>query len=74
MIIDFHDGGAPDVAHLHYIHDEFGDDDVDEEDDECILMGYLTDEPDVPITVDGCPGNDVFQVYQNNCNIYISII
>ena len=74
MIIDFHDGGDDDVAVLEYVHDEFGDDEKDEEDDECLMTGYLTNEADVPITVDGCPGNDVFQVYQNNCNIYIPII
>merc|ERR1711881_489606 len=41
MIIDFHDGGDDDVAVLEYVHDEFGDDEKDEEDDECLMTGYL---------------------------------
>lgn len=63
--IDFHDDGEPDMATLQRMPSEFGSDEKDEIDDECILMGYLRDEPNVPITVDGCPGNDTFQVNIN---------
>ena len=41
---------------------QFGEDEKDDEENECIMRGYLRDEPQVPITVDGCPGNDTFQV------------
>jgi hypothetical protein len=73
LIIDFHDGGHPDVAHLERTYSQFGDDEKDEEDDECILTGYLADESDVAITVDGCPGHDTFQVSQHLYTINILI-
>ena len=69
LIIDFHDEGERDVVNLQRINSEFGDDEKDEEDGDCILMGYLRDETNVPVTVDGCPGNDVFQV-DSNINTY----
>jgi len=34
----------------------------DEEDDTCILLGNLVNETDSAVTVDGCPGNETFQV------------
>ena len=74
MIIDFHDGGATDVAVLTYIHDEFGDDEKDKKDDECTYRGPLRDEPAVSITIDGCPGNDTFQVYENHLDTFIPIL
>ena len=72
LIIDFHDGGDPDVVVLTRVHSEFGDDQKDEEDDECILVGHLAAAPEAAITVDGCPGNDTFQVNQNH--YYISFL
>ena len=65
LIINFNDGGDPDAVSLERVHSEFVDDAKDEEDDECILVGNLVSEPDVPITVDGCPGSQTFQVNQN---------
>ena len=65
LIIDYHDGGEPDVAILERIKSEFGDDDKDTDEDECTLTGYLGDAHDTPVTVSGCPGNDTFQVNRN---------
>ena len=53
------------MAILVRIKSQFGDDDKDDEEDECILRGYLADERDVPVTVSGCPGNTTFQVNRN---------
>ena len=72
LIINFNDGGDPGVVNLTRVHSEFGDDQKDEEDDECILVGHLAAEPEAAITVDGCPGNDTFQVNQNH--YYISFL
>jgi len=66
LIIDFNDGGKPDFVKLHRMHSEFGNDLMDDEDDECIFVGNLLNEPEVPVTVDGCPGNDTFQVIFNS--------
>ena len=60
--IDFHDGGQSDVAILERIHSHFGNDEDDEVTNECMLTGYLRDEPSVPIRVLGCPGHHTFQV------------
>jgi hypothetical protein len=60
--IDFHDEDDADVARLRRIKSVFGDDDLDEAENECIFRGILENEPDVHVTVDGCPGNDTFQV------------
>ena len=53
------------MAILERITSQFGDNNdykKDAEENECIMRGYLRDEPHVPITVDGCPGNDTLQV------------
>lgn len=72
LVIDFHDGDQPDVAILNRIHSQFGEDAEDEEDDEWTLMGYLRDEPEVPVTVDGFPGKDTFQVIFNSQRVHDS--
>merc|ERR1711981_748543 len=66
LMINFNDGGDPDFVALERVHSEFVDDAEDEEDDECILVGNLVNEPDVAVTVDGCPGNETFQVIVNS--------
>ena len=73
LIINFNDGGDPDFVVLERVHSEFVDDAEDEEDDECILVGNLVNEPDVAVTVDGCPGNETFQVNPNQYKISILI-
>lgn len=62
LIINFNDGGDPGVVNLKRVHSEFVDDAEDEKDDTCILIGNLVNETDSAITVDGCPGNETFQV------------
>ena len=62
LVIDFHDKDEPDMARLRRIHSVFGDDDSDEAENDCIFRGILENEPEVHITVDGCPPNDSFQV------------
>ena len=63
MIVDFNDGGKPDEAELVRVRSEYSDDEMDFVQNECIWTGYLRDESNVAITVNGCTGNDTFQVY-----------
>ena len=62
MTIEFNDGGNPDVALLKKSSSEdgalpfFAD---------CVLFGSLRDEDDASISVNGCPGNNTFDVSQN---------
>ena len=74
LAIDFNDGGESDVATLQRIASGFGFDAKDEADNECILRGYLKYESNVPVTVDGCPGNDTFQVNICYDRTYIVIL
>ena len=74
LIINFNDGGDPGVVNLKRVHSEFVDDAEDEKDDTCILIGNLVNETDSAITVDGCPGNETFQVKQNQYKISILIL
>ena len=63
MTIEFNDGGNSDVALLKKssLQDgalpSFGD---------CILFGSLRKEEDAYMSVNGCPGNNTFEVTQNN--------
>ena len=61
MMIEFNDGGLPDMAILN--RNPLGiSDEAEEAENECILTGFLRDEDDVPVTVAGCPGSDTFDV------------
>ena len=55
LIIDFHDNKQPDVAILFpKVYD--GKEEL------CILSGVLRDEEGVDVAVNGCPGNDTYDV------------
>ena len=62
LTIDFNDGALPDVANLQRIHSQFGNDDDDDSNNECMLTGFLSAESTVAVRVLGCPGQDSFQV------------
>ena len=64
ITIDFNDGGLPDVANLQRIPSQFGNDDDDDSNNECMLTGSLSDESTVAVRVLGCPGQESFQVRQ----------
>ena len=64
ITIDFNDGCLPDVANLQRIPSQFGNDDDDDSNNECMLTGFLSDESTVAVRVLGCPGQDSFQVRQ----------
>ena len=62
LTIDFNDGALPDVANLQRIHSQFGNDDDDDSNNECMLTGFLSAESTVAVRVLGCQGQDSFQV------------
>ena len=74
LTVDFNDGGLPDVANLQRIHSQFGNDDDDDSNNECMLTGFLSDESTVAVRVLGCPGQDSFQVRQRKFTLLNSII
>ena len=70
--IDFGDDSNPDLALLKGEQDTFTEEfESNNDENECILTGYLFDQPDIPITVIGCPFNENFQVNYNICNLII---
>ena len=62
LTIDFNDGGVPDIANLQRISSQFGNDQDDEANNECMMTGFLSDESTVAVRVRGCPGHTSFQV------------
>ena len=74
LTVDFNDGGLPDVANLQRIHSQFGNDDDDDSNNECMLTGFLSDESTVAVRVLGCPGQDSFQVTQRKFTLPNCII
>ena len=62
LTIDFNDGGLPDVANLQRIHSQFGNDEDDDSNNECMLTGFLSAESTVAVRVLGCQGQESFQV------------
>jgi len=55
LTIEFHDGNDPDIAILFpRVYDGV--------EEPCILRGTLTNEPNVDVSVNGCPSDDNFNV------------
>ena len=55
LTIEFHDGYDPDIAILFpRVYDGV--------EEPCILRGTLTNEPNVDVSVNGCPSDDNFNV------------
>ena len=73
LTVDFNDRGLPDVANLLRIHSQFGNDDDDDTNNECVLTGFLSNESTVAVRVVGCPGQHSFQVSEQQSSIITCI-
>ena len=65
ILVDFHDGGDPDIATLNFVSDE---DNLDTSltdtvyEKSCLLFGNFRDDYNATISVSGCPGDAIFEV------------
>ena len=60
--VAFYDNKPDDVAELTRQPVEYISVEEEEQDNECLLTGYLRDESNVAVAVVGCPGSDTFEV------------
>ena len=64
MNIDFPDGGPDDVAVLKPSIPIYSSEAIEEnKEPDCIYHGRLRDENDVAVSLNGCPGSDIFEVH-----------
>lgn len=71
LTIDFNDDGVPDIANLQRISSQFGNDQDDEANNECMMTGFLSDESTVAVRVLGCPGQSSFQVKKRLASFFL---
>ena len=62
MNIDFPDGGPDDVAVLKPSIPIYSSEANEDKEVDCIYHGYLRDENNVAVSLNGCPGSDTFEV------------
>ena len=63
MNIDFPDGGPDDVAVLKQSIPIYSSEANEDKEEDCIYHGYLRDENDVAVSLNGCPGSNTFEVH-----------